>query len=100
LETSISGTIGPSVRAPSFPAGFLWATASKQTETGFVVGGGVEKALSADWTIRAEYLFYRLSGKGPVVVNGVPPLPPFQFSYSWADFNTNVVRIALSRKFN
>ena len=95
-----AGGVQWSAASPSSPPGILWSTTYNKTETGYVIGGGIEKALDAYWTLRAEYLFYRLSGSGPVVVNGVPLTPPFQFGFSWANFDVNVVRIGLSRKFN
>ncbi|HEY1475486.1 MAG TPA: outer membrane beta-barrel protein [Pseudolabrys sp.] len=42
---------------------FAWAADQRQTEIGFVVGGGGEWGLTPNLILRAEYLFYRLNGQ-------------------------------------
>ena len=54
------------------PANQLQFTGQKSgVETGYVVGGGVEHAFSANWTLKGEYLYFDL-GKQTVGVNVVP----------------------------
>jgi outer membrane immunogenic protein len=63
-----------------------------------VVGAGAEWGITPNLVVRAEYLFYRLSGTS-AVANGVPAFPPFQIRYGWNDFDTQVARVGLSYKF-
>jgi len=83
---------------PSSPPGFIWATDTSATKSGYVVGGGAEWMVAPNLQLRAQYLFYRLQGHS-AVANGVPPFPPFQIGYNWNAFSTNVVEVGLSYKF-
>jgi outer membrane immunogenic protein len=71
------------------------------TKSGFVLGGGAEWMATTNVLIRAEYLYYNInaaqSGATPIVppIVGVP-LAPVD---SWAKFNVQVARIAVSYKF-
>jgi outer membrane immunogenic protein len=54
------------------PAGQLQFAGRKSgVETGYVVGGGIEHALSSNWTLKGEYLYYDL-GSQTVAANVVP----------------------------
>jgi outer membrane immunogenic protein len=83
---------------PSIPAAFTWASNFRKTESGYVVGAGAEWGVTSNVSLRAEYLFYRLSGDSSVA-NGVPPFPPFQMGYNWNNVDIHVGRVGLSYKF-
>jgi outer membrane immunogenic protein len=71
---------------------------SSSTRSGWVAGGGVEYALSNDWLLRAEYLFYRLNGvtaAAPSTVGGFPG----SYTYSWSDTNIHTARVGVEYKF-
>jgi outer membrane immunogenic protein len=85
------------------PAGLcaaLYSTtaAISQTQTGFVVGGGVEWAFTRNWLARAEYLYYGLSG-GPNVTVPAANFPGTPSNYVWTKTNVNVARAGVSYKF-
>jgi len=92
------GDVKYGATTPSIGPGFIWAANPRETEVGFVVGGGAEWGFTPNLTLRGEYLYYRLSGES-VVVDGVPPFPPFQVRYTWDRFETHVARVGLSYKF-
>jgi outer membrane immunogenic protein len=83
---------------PQVPPGTVWSTNFRKDEFGFVVGAGGEYGITPHLVLRAEYLFYRLSGES-VTTNGVPPIPPFQIRYTWNDVDVHVARVGLSYKF-
>jgi len=82
--------------------GFLSAAfKNDKVETGWVVGGGVEYALSSNWTVKAEYQYLDLgsdSASGNVVRNdnGAPTGEVLR-----SDFDTNIhtVRVGVNYKF-
>jgi outer membrane immunogenic protein len=83
------------------PAGPLSASASAdETLTGYVVGGGLEYALSSAWSIKAEYQYINLGSidaEGTVFeADGDPTNITFS-SEQDVDFHT--VRIGLNYKF-
>jgi outer membrane immunogenic protein len=83
----------------SVPPGTLWNADMRVTETGFVVGGGLEWMVAHNVILRAEYLFHRLNGDS-VTVSGVPAnFPGFLINYTWNRFDVNVLRGGVSYKF-
>jgi len=77
---------------------FIWPANLRQTEVGFVVGGGGEWGLTSNLTLRGEYLYYRLNGES-VTVDSIPTSPPFQLRYTWQPHDTHVARAALTYKW-
>jgi len=77
-------------------AAFYPVSISK-TKVGWTAGGGIEYALSRNWTIRAEYLFTDL-GSESVAANPAIVLPPFQVGYKW-DTTINILNLGISYKF-
>jgi len=73
------------------------STAFSSTATGYVVGGGLEWAMTNHWLIRGEYLFYSFGSQGALVSNVNFPGKPSNFS--WNSTNVNVGRLGLSYKF-
>lgn len=82
------------------PAGQLQFTGSKSsTETGYVVGGGIEHAFTPNWTLKAEYLYYDL-GDNTVGVNVVPGSGGGGTGYdSRFENDGHIVRAGLNYKF-
>lgn len=80
--------------------GFTYATtvAVSSTQTGYVVGGGLEWGFTRNWLLRGEYLYYRLNGAPSVIAQSVS-YPTFPSGYSWSSTNVNVARLGLSYKF-
>ena len=88
-----------------------WAGSKTETKAGYVVGAGVEYALTNNWIIRGEYLYYNLGtasnnalgttetngavSGGPVVGNNVTTLG----ARTRTTIDGNIVRAALSYKF-
>jgi outer membrane immunogenic protein len=85
---------------------FNWAGHNDQTKLGYAVGGGVEYALSDQWIIRGEYLYYNL-GKitSPMagttaVFDGVTDANTEAFAgVTRGAIAGSIVRAALSYKF-
>jgi len=71
---------------------------SSSTQTGWTVGGGLEWAITNNWLLRGEYLYYRLNG-GPSVVAQAANYPNNPSSFSWSNTNISVARVGLSYKF-
>jgi len=67
-------------------------------QLGFTVGGGFEWAVTGNWLVRAEYLYYRFGG-APNIVVPAAGFPAFPSTYAWSGTNVNVARAGLSYKF-
>lgn len=79
-------------------ANYFANTSFSQTQTGFVVGGGLEWALSPNWLIRGEYLYYGLGDASTTVV--VASNPSFPSGFAWHNTNVQEARLGLSYKFD
>jgi len=79
-------------------AAYATSAALSSTQTGFTVGGGLEWAMTKNWFVRAEYLYYRFNN-GPSVVAAAPGFPGFPSGYSWSSTNISVARAGVSYKF-
>ena len=77
---------------------YLAATSFSKTETGYVLGGGLEWALTNNWLIRGEYLFYRLKGASSTAF--APGFPTFPSGFTWGDPDIHVARFGLTYKFD
>ena len=82
--------------------GAMHGGSATTTQVGPVVGGGVEWAITNNWTVKAEYLYMRFDGfayNSPLTAAALPFAP----GYSW---NTNitpreqVVRVGVNYLFN
>ena len=73
---------------------------SSQTRTGYAVGGGIEHAISQNWTVKAEYLYYDL-GRNTVNVAVIPGAAGAGGTGYNSSFRTegNIVRAGLNYKF-
>lgn len=89
-----------------------WSASRSKTNFGYALGAGAEYALSANWTIRAEYLYYNLGKVSSAVsgtIGGEPAPLNFNgyYNYYQTDLSAssstkvsgNIVRAALSYKF-
>lgn len=77
--------------------GINFPTSFGDTAHGYVVGGGVEYALNTNWSVRAEYLYYRLGGASQTGVS--IPAGNGAVNYSWSGFKANVVRVGVDYQF-
>ncbi|WP_291573173.1 outer membrane beta-barrel protein [Bradyrhizobium sp.] len=81
-------------------ASYTTSAAVSSTQSGYVVGGGLEWAITNNWLLRGEYLYYRLNSAPNVVAQSANLT--FQSSpsgYSWSSTNVSVARAGLSYKF-
>lgn len=82
-------------------------TSSTSTASGWVVGGGLEYGLGSGWSVRGEYLYYRLSSAGSAnaadangnFVPGGPNPGHWNSAFSFDDLTVQTVRAGLSYKF-
>jgi outer membrane immunogenic protein len=78
-------------------------TSSSRTDAGWVAGGGGEYALSANWMLRAEYLYYHIKTSRSVTTTCAPAvgcgLTPPVIVYTWRPNEVHVARVGLSYKF-
>lgn len=80
------------------------AASLSSTRAGWAAGGGVEYALSKNWSIRTEYLYVQISGisgSGTFCAH-VPALCTFgtPWSVQSGTFRENIVRGAINYRFN
>lgn len=81
-------------------SGFLYFanTTFSQTQLGYTLGGGLEWAITTNWLLRAEYLFYNF-GHAPNVVVAAVGGSANPSGFSWTATNLSVLRGGLSYKF-
>ena len=65
------------------------------TDAGYVVGAGVEYALTNNWLLRAEYLYYNLGKAGAAATQLADPT----YTKVSTTVDGNIVRAAISYKF-
>ncbi|HTZ18160.1 MAG TPA: outer membrane protein [Dissulfurispiraceae bacterium] len=68
-----------------------------KTKAGWTAGAGAEYALTRNWSVKAEYVYYDL-GDEAGIANPVPANPPYQASYKWKT-SANIFRGGLNYKF-
>jgi outer membrane immunogenic protein len=94
---------------PLHSAPYDASASSSKWVGGWVVGGGLEYALSNNWSLRGEYLFYRLSTANSVTAldktgTYLGPQPPlgdglFPSGFTRSDTNVQAARLGASYKF-
>ena len=72
------------------------------TAVGYVLGGGLEYALTRNWTVRGEYLYASLEGKP--FTEAATSLPPFttvpsSFTANVSRTKLNIARVAVNYRF-
>jgi outer membrane immunogenic protein len=65
-----------------------------QALTGWTLGGGIETALAANWSVKAEYLYVGLGNQNYTSM----PSPPID-GRRVLDLNSQIVRVGLNYKF-
>jgi outer membrane immunogenic protein len=73
------------------------SSAFSNTADGYVVGGGFEWAMTMNWYIRAEYLFYHLDSSQSVVAT--TPVYPHPSVFNWSNTDISLGRVGVSYKF-
>jgi outer membrane immunogenic protein len=68
------------------------------TRSGYVIGGGYERMIDANWLVRAEYLYYGFTGA--VGGSNAFPVLPAVVTVNTQNFNTSVARIGISYKLD
>lgn len=84
--------------ASVFGVSAIWPFSAPTTREGWVAGGGFEYAVTRNWILRAEYLFYSLRG-----ANGIGfPIGPNAtfFADTFGRTEVQTVRTGFSYKFN
>jgi outer membrane immunogenic protein len=105
--TDLKGTFQFTDNCGSVPAcafipgqnGFEPPVSFSNERTGYAVGGGVETGLSANWTVKAEYLYVDF---GSVSASGVVTAGPGPFSFPIThsiDLRADIARLGLNYKF-
>ncbi len=79
------------------PIGYASAVSFFRTQSGYVLGGGLEFATWDRWLLRGEYLFHRFNDASAVGASA--NFPNFPSGYSWTGFDVHEVRAAVSYKF-
>jgi outer membrane immunogenic protein len=80
------------------PPGYTSATNFSHTSDGWVGGGGLEWAFTANWLARVQYLYYHLNSGQAVTVNSAA-FPANPSTFTWSRNNINVVTAGISYKF-
>ena len=75
-----------------------FAGSSRDTKTGYTVGGGIEHAWTGNWTVKAEYLYYDL-GRNDVTVPVLPGVAGAGGYISSFKNDGHIVRAGLNYKF-
>jgi outer membrane immunogenic protein len=85
---------------PGIPTTFRYAYSSDSIRSGWTIGGGYELALPMlqNWTVRAEYLYYKLDGAAGTTF-GVPSTAPIGSLFAWEDMQIHTVRVGLNYRF-
>jgi outer membrane immunogenic protein len=86
----------------SFPANLVqasWVGSTSHNKTGYVVGGGVEYAMTGNWIVRAEGLYYDFSHTDDVLLAAAWAINDQYSIARTTHLSFGVVRAGLSYKF-
>jgi outer membrane immunogenic protein len=72
------------------------STSFSQTTTGYVLGSGLEWAMTKNWVIRGEYLYYNFEGESASAPHSAIPA---RASFKWDDSEIHSLRAGISYKF-
>ena len=92
-------------RADANPAGFLsgccaFPASFGNTQSGWTVGGGFEHMITANWTVRGEYLYYSFDGAtGTAPVKITNDAISSKATYAFGHLDLHVVRLGVNYKF-
>lgn len=81
--------------------GSFWSGNPSSSRVGWTVGGGVEYALTNNWTIRGEYLYVDLGSNNFTSVGNtdVATFFPGVYASGHIDYNASIFRAAVNYKF-
>jgi outer membrane immunogenic protein len=91
VDDTVFTTYAPGFGPLSFPG------SSSDTRVGWTIGGGAEWALTQNWTVKAEYLYFDL-GDTTITANPAAANPPFQIR-STHDLTGSIARLGVNYKF-
>jgi outer membrane immunogenic protein len=74
-----------------------FATTVSQIRSGPVVGAGYEWMITANWTLRGEFLHYWFNTTA--AASATNPTGPSTAAFTWSRFDVNVARVAVNYKF-
>ncbi|MEZ5899218.1 MAG: outer membrane beta-barrel protein [Hyphomicrobiaceae bacterium] len=75
------------------------STSFSNTDTGYVLGAGLEWALDSHWLLRTEYLFYNFDGVSASTPHTTVFAPPVTANASWDNSDIHSFNVGLSYKF-
>jgi outer membrane immunogenic protein len=81
------------VGTETYPANF------SKTQKGWAAGGGAEVGIGGGFSLKGEYLRYDVGSSQIVTANPVPPLPPFQITYTWTTSDSSLFRGGVNFRF-
>lgn len=119
---SLRGRIGYTISPTTllyFTGGFAWKNADynarqafivvppqstatvdfSETSNGYVLGGGLEVALTRNWIVRGEYLYYGFDGVSASAPHTTVFAPPVTGNFRWNDSSIHSARVGISYKF-
>ena len=82
---------------PPFPFGDIESSSVSSTRAGWTVGGGVEYALSNQWSAKLEYLYADFGSVSTTGTDIFIGLPYTTFAHN-VDLRTNIVRGGINYK--
>jgi len=94
--------VGYSASATNEGATYNASSSFSKTVNGYVLGGGLEWSIWSNWSVRAEYLYYRLNTSTAVNALNTGPgafPPPLGSRFSWSDTDLHTVRVGGSYRF-
>jgi outer membrane immunogenic protein len=96
--TNVKIGAGATILGTGAPGDVASPVSINTTRSGYVIGGGYERMIDANWLVRAEYLYYGFTG----VVSGSNSFPvlPAIVTANAPKFNTSVARIGISYKLD
>jgi len=94
------GQVGYNAFAANETSTYVPTSAFSKTVGGYVLGGGVEYVFSNNWSVRAEYLFYRLdTGTSAIAFDSTGHFPTLPSGFTWSNSDVQSARAGVSYKF-
>ncbi len=79
--------------------GGLFGNAANFTRAGWAAGAGADYAMTADLSLRAEYLYVSLAGISGVASGVILPGTPLMGQFSTSSVTNNIMRVGVNWKF-
>jgi outer membrane immunogenic protein len=102
-NTAVAFATSPAFLAPY--DGAVHTGSASTNQLGWVAGGGIEWALTNNWSVKAEYLYLRFDGfnySSPLTA-AAPSATPFAPGYAWntsVSLREQVARVGVNYKFD